>query len=200
MKIVGLTGGIGSGKSTVARAFADIGIPVYIADDASKQILNSHPDAVERVIQLLGEEAYHHNADGSRVANRALIAQKVFTNKEQLTQLNNILHPLVHDHFKQWQAAQDAVYCIYEAAILFESGGYKNCDTTLLIYAPEDIRIKRVVIRDGVEESAVRQRLKNQWTDKQRLEKSDFVMINEDLQSIRLFVNNFHEFMLKSNI
>ncbi len=200
MRVIGLTGGIGSGKSTVAKAFENLGVPVYIADDASKSILNSHPKAMQQVIALLGEEAYTFNDQGEPVANRSFIATKVFTNKKLLQGLNRILHPLVRIDFEDWLNNHDFIYCIYEAAILFESGGDQRCDATIVVHAHEQERIRRVINRDEVTAIQVKERLKNQWNDLQRLEKADFVIINEDIQSIPVYVDNIHQFMLKKEI
>ncbi|BAO55888.1 dephospho-CoA kinase [Nonlabens marinus] len=198
MKIVGLTGGIGSGKSTVAAEFKKLGIPVYIADEESKIILNSDPGAIQEVKSLLGEESYKLLEDGSTVANRAWIGEQVFNNSQLLEELNAILHPKVRQHFEQWQASKDAIYCIYEAAILFETGGDSRCDFTILVTAPEQERIRRVMKRDQVSEATVKARMKNQWAESKRIKKADFLIVNEDLHKIPCYVNNVHVFMLKN--
>jgi dephospho-CoA kinase len=198
MKIVGLTGGIGSGKSTVVRAFEKLGVPTYVADLESKKILELDPIAIEEVTALLGEESHQTLVDGSIKANRAFIASKVFQNKELLEQLNNILHPKVRAHFKEWVAEQSSQYVIYEAAILLESGGDAICDYVVLVTAPLKDRIARVTKRDQITEVEVRDRLQNQWSEQQRLEKSDFLIINTDLEFLVGFVNRIHEFMLKN--
>lgn len=197
MKVIGLTGGIGSGKSTVARAFASLGVPVYIADDESKLILNQHPEAINKIKALLGEKAYSTNDEGITLANRKFIASQVFTNSDLLHGLNQILHPLVREHFQQWLIKQESMYVIYEAAILFESGGDQYCDATILVWASEQDRIGRVVKRDRASVNEVRQRLQNQWRDTQRLEKADYVIINSEMHKIDSFVINFNDFMLK---
>jgi dephospho-CoA kinase len=198
MKIVGLTGGIGSGKSTVARAFEKLGVSIYIADLESKKILDSDPIAIAEVKALLGEESYQKLADGSIKANRPFIASKVFQNKELLEQLNTILHPKVRAHFEEWVKQQSFQYVIYEAAILLESGGEAICDYVVLVTAPLKDRIARVMKRDQITEVEVRERLQNQWSEKRRLEKSDFLIINDDLESLSGYVSNIHEFMLKN--
>jgi dephospho-CoA kinase len=198
MKIVGLTGGIGSGKSTVVRAFEKLGVPTYVADLESKKILELDPIAIEEVTALLGEESHQTLVDGSIKANRAFIASKVFQNKELLEQLNNILHPKVRAHFKEWVAEQSSQYVIYEAAILLESGGDAICDYVVLVTAPLKDRIARVTKRDQITEVEVRDRLQNQWSEQQRLEKSDFLIINTDLEFLVGFVNRIHGFMLKN--
>ena len=196
MKIIGLTGGIGSGKSTVAAEFQKLGVPVYIADDESKIILNTDTEAIKRIQGLLGHESYSKSSDGTLQANRAWIGTQVFNNPDLLQQLNEILHPKVRQHFKEWVKAQSANYIIYEAAILYETGGDSRCDYTILVTAPEQDRISRVMKRDGVSEAAVRDRMKNQWAESKHIFKADFIIVNEDLHEIPDYVNNIHYFML----
>ncbi len=198
MMVIGLTGGIGCGKSTVAREFQQLAVPVYIADDESKKILSEDPSAIREVKQLLGEESYQLTPDGLEVPDKTYIGQQVFENKNLLKSLNEILHPKVNIHFKKWLATQESAYVIYEAAILLESGGDKKCDFVLLVFATEEDRIGRVVQRDGVTEDQVRDRLKNQWTESQRLEKADFIIINDDLDLIPGFVKRMNSFLLKN--
>jgi len=198
MKIVGLTGGIGSGKSTVARIFENLGAPIYIADIESKKILDSNPVAITEVKELLGEQSYQVSVEGSLKANRAYIASQVFQNKELLEQLNTILHPKVRAHFEEWKAMQSFHYVVYEAAILFESGGDAICDYVVLVTAPLKDRVARVMKRDQITEAEVRERLENQWSEQQRLEKSDFLIINDDLELIQEYVNYIHVFMLNN--
>lgn len=200
MKIIGLTGGIGSGKSTVASAFKKLGIPIFIADESSKTILNTHPDAISSIKELLGDQAYTINQNGTTIADRKYIASQVFNNQEQLQRINEILHPLVREDFKQWLSHQHSPFIIYEAAILFESGSDKYCDEVILVWAKKEERIARVVKRDGVSEDEVRQRLQNQWTDSQKLQKANYVIVNEDLQLIDRFARNFREIMLNNRL
>lgn len=196
MKIIGLTGGIGSGKSTIAVQFEKLGVPLFIADEESKKILNTHVEAVKEVKQLLGEDSYHISESGEQMANRAFIGSRVFTDTKLLKELNDILHPKVRERFEQWRSQQDAAYIIYEAAILFETGGDQMCDYTILVTAPKADRVTRVMKRDGVTEEEVLRRMKSQWTEIKRLEKSDFIIVNKDLQQISFFTNRIHEFML----
>ena len=200
MKIVGLTGGIGSGKSTVAVAFKKLDVPVYIADESSKNILNTHPNAISRIKQLLGDKAYKVLPDGGTVADKKFIASQVFNDEKLLEGLNGILHPLVREDFKQWLTHQNALFIIYEAAILFESGGDRYCDEVILVWAKKEDRIARVVERDKVTEDEVRQRLRNQWTEAQKIEKADYVIVNENLQLIDRFATNFNRIMLNKEL
>ena len=148
MRVVGLTGGMGSGKSTFAREFEKIGVPIFIADQESKKILDQDPVAIEQVSQLLGESSYTVNEKGFKTADKSHIADRVFKNQELLEKLNAILHPLVRKAFKEWVSRQTSNYVIYEAAILFESGSHQLCDETILIWSSKEERIQRVMARD----------------------------------------------------
>lgn len=197
MKIIGLTGGIGSGKSTVANEFQSLGVPIFIADDASKQLLATDRDVIEKVLSLLGKEAYDLDHNKVLIPNRKYISSKVFNDKNLLTALNKIMHPAVRNYFKQWVLQQDYPYVIYEAAILFESNSHKLCDQVILITLKLEERIIRVMNRDHVSRDEVMARIQNQWTDLQRLELADFVIINENLQKLSSFVKSIHEVLLK---
>ena len=172
-KVIGLTGGIGSGKTTIANYFASLGVPVYIADEEAKKILYT-PDAVAEVTAAFGEEVLTEG-----IPDRKKLATVVFNNPEKLQMLNNIIHPKVGEHFYNWLMAHNNVtFVIKEAAILFESGSYKNCDKVILVTAPEDIRVKRVMDRDGSTAQEVRKRMANQWDDDKKKELSDFIISN----------------------
>ncbi|HOZ74333.1 MAG TPA: dephospho-CoA kinase [Flavobacterium sp.] len=172
-KIIGLTGGIGSGKSTIASYFKSLGIPVYIADDASRNV-TALPKVRKQIKNQFGADVF--NGSG---LNRQKLAQLVFSDPEKLKQLNAIIHPAVKADFDLWLTQHaNAPIVIKEAAILFESGSYKNCDAIITITAPEEIRIARVIKRDGVTRDEVLRRIANQWTDAQRIAKSDYVIDN----------------------
>ena len=143
MKIVGLTGGIGSGKTTVANFFKELGVPVYIADDAGKRLMVTSEEVKTAIVELFGENSY---LEGN--LNRKFIADQVFNSSEKLTQLNKIIHPAVAKDFQNWLKDQKSTYVIYEAAILFESGGYHKCDLIILVTAPKAERLKRLQKRD----------------------------------------------------
>ncbi|NER13314.1 dephospho-CoA kinase [Leptobacterium flavescens] len=192
--IVGLTGGIGSGKSTVATMFSELGIPVYIADDEAKELMNTSMRIREQLIALFGEEAYKENE-----LNRPYIAGLVFNDKEKLQQLNAIVHPEVNRHFKNWYEQQKSPYVIKEAAILFENGGYRNCDLMITVTAPVDIRIQRVLQRDGGPEEDIRSRMRNQWKDEDKIALSDFVIENTDLIRTSMEVEKIHKHILAEN-
>ncbi|MDH7448275.1 dephospho-CoA kinase [Aquimarina sp. 2201CG14-23] len=187
MKIVGLTGGIGSGKSTVAKMFKKLGASIYIADDEAKKLMNEDDDVKKQILQLLGKESYV-----SGELNRPFIADKVFNDKSLLEKLNAIVHPAVANHFITWKQKQKGAYVIKEAAILFENSGYKQCDYTILVTAPEETRIERVLKRDHTTRTQVLARLKNQWLDSKKIPLADFVIINTKLEETWLQVQQIH--------
>ncbi|GAA4768316.1 MULTISPECIES: dephospho-CoA kinase [Flavobacterium] len=173
-KIIGLTGGIGSGKTTIARLFEAEGIPVYISDDEAKKIM-LRPITVEKVRQEFGDLVI----DNGQIDRKAL-SEIVFNNPEQLKKLNSIVHPLVKKHFDEWvKQNSHHPFVVKEAAILFESGSYKYCDKVITVTASEETRIERVVKRDHVKPEEVLQRIKNQIPEKERLERSNFIIYNE---------------------
>lgn len=189
MLIVGLTGGIGSGKSTVAGYFEKLGIPVYIADDRAKALMVTNAELKAGIIDLLGETAYM--PDGR--LNRAYIAGQVFNKASLLDSLNALVHPAVGKDFKRWTNQQQSPYVIKEAAILFENGNYKSADKNILVTAPEEVRIQRVMDRDGVPRASVLARMKHQWPDNEKIPLADYVIENIDLQQTQLQVNSLHE-------
>ena len=178
--VVGLTGGIGSGKSTIAKAFAALGIAVFNSDEQAKALIATDAQVKERIIAAFGEEAYHNGE-----YNRAYIAQIVFNNSEKLAILNGIVHPALAEYFKRWAKEQTSPYVLKEAAILFESGSYKDCDYIITVTAPEEVRIARVMARDHCTEAQVRARMAQQWSDAQRIVLSNAVIENIDLKSAK---------------
>lgn len=172
-KIIGLTGGIGSGKTTVANHFIGAGIPVYIADDEARKIMQS-PEILREIEKIFGSVIFKNE-----VLNRQKLAEIVFSNSDKLKQLNAIIHPAVKKHFGNWILNyKNSPYVIYETAILFEGGSYKDCDKIITVTAPFETRIERVIQRDKTSRENVLKRIKMQWTDDQRLGKSDFVIEN----------------------
>ena len=173
MKIIGLTGGIGSGKTTVANHFIAVGIPVYIADDEARKIMQS-PEILREIEKIFGSVIFKNE-----VLNRQKLAEIVFSNSDKLKQLNAIIHPAVKKHFGNWILNyKNSPFVIYETAILFEGGSYKDCDKIITVTAPLETRIERVIQRDKTSRENVLKRIKMQWTDDQRLGKSDFVIEN----------------------
>lgn len=179
-KVIGLTGGIGSGKTTIANFFKMHGIPLYIADDEAKAILYT-AEAIEEVQKAFGDSVM---TDG--LPDRAKLATIVFREPEKLKILNAIIHPKVRQHFKEWLDKQnDAPFIIRETAILFESGSYKDCDKIILVTAPVELRIERVIKRDGISREKVMERINSQWSDEKKAELSDFIIENTDLDKAK---------------
>ena len=179
MMVVGLTGGIGSGKTTVATMFADLNVPVYNSDREAKSLMNNSKALRKQIKTLLGKEAYQE-----KILNRKFIADKVFVNPELLSELNKIVHPAVRNHFLEWKEKQKSNYVIQEAAIIFENSSHKNYDKIILVTAPEEIRIKRVIERDKLSLEKIKERIANQWSDDKKAQLSDFVIINLDLNAL----------------
>lgn len=191
MKVVGLTGGIGSGKSTVAAMFTELGIPVFISDNEGRRLLNTSKVVRRKIISLLGDSAY-----AGSIPDRKYIASLVFNDKALLTSLNAIIHPKVAKNFKRWMLRQNAVYCIQESAILFETGGDASCDATIAIVVALETRIERVLKRDAMSLSEVKARLRNQKNDDYRSGKADYVIKNDLLAETQKQVNKLHRLLL----
>ncbi len=189
-KIIGLTGGIGSGKTTVANEFATHGIPVYITDQEAKKLMQS--DTVLNQIRTeFGTTVFE---DGELIRER--LSEIVFNNPDSLSKLNNIVHPAVKQHFRQWLLEhQKDPYIIYESAILFESGSYKECDFIINVVAPLEIRIKRVIDRDKTTRQKVLERIKNQWNDEEKSSKSDFIIENTTKKALNLGIVKILNFL-----
>lgn len=176
-KIIGLTGGIGSGKTTIANHFKSLGIPIYIADEEAKKLMQSD-EIVKAIKETFGADLFEND-----ILNRGKLAEAVFNDPDKLKQLNAIVHPAVKKHFKQWILEHNEFPAvIYEAAILFESGSYKDFDTIITVTAPIETRIQRVIARDNTSREQVLKRIEAQWTDEQRISKSDFVIENESIE------------------
>ena len=189
-KIIGLTGGIGSGKSTIANYFKSLGIPVYIADDEARKIMQ-FIEIKEAIKYVFGDTVFENGK-----LNREVLAKIVFNNPEKLEKLNTIVHPAVKKHFEQWLLNhKDAPFIIYEAAILFESGSYKNCDFIITVTAPLKTRIQRVVTRDRTTRELVLKRMNAQWNDEQRISKSDFIIENIAIETTKLEVDKILKFL-----
>lgn len=191
-KLVGLTGGIGSGKTTVAKYFEELGVPVYIADSEAKALMNRSKVIRRKLIALFGNEAYVENT-----LNRPFIAQQIFNDKKLLNAMNAIVHPKVASHFKRWVNKQDSPYVISEAAILFENGSYKKYDFIITVTAPENIRLQRVIKRDNSNKQKVEAIMANQWSDEEKIKRSDFVIENIDLEQTKIQVRKIHKKILK---
>lgn len=182
---IGLTGGIGSGKSTVAKIFESFDIPVYYADDRAKFLMHHDVDLKNGLLETFGHEVW--NDEG---LNRALLAEIVFNDDEQLRKLNSLVHPAVGRDYRAWcETTQgEAPYSIKEAAILFETGGDREMDRVILVTAPEDVRIERVMKRDEVSEESVRSRMAKQWKDEEKIPLADHIIDNSGDESLILQV------------
>ena len=191
MKIIGLTGGIGSGKSTVANMFKELGVPVYNSDERAKYLMNTSLEIKSQLIKLLGEEAYK----GDKL-NRSFIAEKVFSNTNLLAKLNDIVHPIVRNDFIDWTKKQDYSYVIQETALLFENKAQDLYDSIILVTAPIETRIIRVVDRDKSSREQVIARMKNQLDDKKKLNLSNYVIENIDLERTSSNVLQVHASIL----
>lgn len=190
MKIIGLTGGIGSGKTTVAQLFSELGVPIYIADTEAKKLMDSSTVIRRKLVALLGEDAY----SGTKL-NRKFVADKIFNDKFLLDAVNAVIHPKVAAHFKKWVSKQKATYVIKEAAILFENGSYKDCDMVILVTAPKQMRINRVMARDNTSKAEIEQRMNNQWSDEKKLKLADIIIENIDLKTTKNKVETIHNLL-----
>ena len=174
-KIIGLTGGIGSGKTTIAKLFEAEGIPVYIADEEAKKIMQL-PETIHEIETVFGRKIIENQQ-----INKKKLSEIVFNNPEKLKELNTIIHPLVKKHFDDWVKKQKSPFVIKEAAILFFFFCYAYYDKIITVTASEETRINRVMQRDNCTREAVLERINNQWSDAQKISKSDYVIVNNDL-------------------
>ncbi|MFQ5446082.1 MAG: dephospho-CoA kinase [Saprospiraceae bacterium] len=191
---IGITGGIGSGKTTICKIFETLSIPVYYADERAKFLMANDVALKAKIKSLLGEAAY---VDG-KTLNRDFIAGIVFSDARKLEALNTLVHPAVGEDYAQWHAAQSQVpYTLKEAALLFESNGAKMLDKTIVVHAPVQLRIERVMARDGVSETAVRNRMDKQMDDGQKRKLADFVILNDGEHPLIPQVVRLHEQLLQ---
>ncbi|MDR3260660.1 MAG: dephospho-CoA kinase [Tannerella sp.] len=179
MTTIGITGNIGSGKSVVVSLLRTYGIPVYIADEESKRLVNASPVIRERLTALLGDAIY--GPDG---LNRRRVASLLFNDSSLLAQANAIIHPEVARHFQFWVHQQSAGYAALESAILFESGFDRTVDLRVMVYAPQPLRLQRVMARDRMTETEVLSRMDNQLSDEIKKQRSDYVIINDGKQAL----------------
>lgn len=177
---VGITGGIGSGKSTACRVFSVLGIPVFYADSVAKQLMNFDLEIRGQLIHAFGAAVYLPD----QTIDRKYLAGLVFNNSSLLARLNEIVHPAVRKSFYGWCAMQSTPYILHEAAILFESGFYKMMDKTIVVATDEAERIERVMKRDKISSDLVKQRMRNQWNDGQRIKLAHYVICNNDNELI----------------
>jgi len=187
--IVGLTGGIGSGKTTIAKMFHELGVSIYIADIEAKKLMHTSQEIKEELIAAFGEETY---IDGE--LNRSYLSNIVFNQPEELKNINEIVHPRVGQHFKDWYAARsEEKYIIKEVAILFENDSYKHCDKIITVVAPLETRFERLLQRDQTTREAIQSRMNNQWSDAKKIALSDYVIHNEDVEKAKNQVAKIHQ-------
>ena len=175
MKKIGLTGGIGSGKSTIAQAIKHIGYPVYIADEEAARLMNSHPDIRKDITERLGANCY--TSEGH--INKPVLAQIIFENKEALEEVNRIVHPRVMEAFEQWASMQSTSLVFCETAILYESGLERYFDAVICVTAPEEVRVRRVMERDRCELKDVMARVRNQMDEDEKCQRANFIIYND---------------------
>lgn len=195
-KQIGITGGIGAGKTLVCRIFQVLGIPVYNADDRARWLMTHHPDLIDEIKVKFGKQAYLQ--DG--ILDRSYLAQRAFTNQEQLAALNKLVHPKVAEDFASWTEQQkNAPYIIKEAALLFESGSYKLLDHIITISAPQELRIRRVIDRDPQrDEGQIRAIMERQISEDERQAKSDYIIYNDETQLVLPQVLKLHKKFIES--
>jgi dephospho-CoA kinase len=185
---VGITGGIGSGKTIVSRIFFSLGVPVYNADLSARKIMNADRNVQEKLVRSFGENILK---DG--IPNRHALAQIVFNDPGALKRINEIIHPAVKNDFVCWVERHSQVqYIVKEAAILFESGAYAELDTIILITAPEEIRIRRIMKRDGETIENIKKRMKNQWSDETKATKAGFIIENDNTSEVLPVILEMH--------
>lgn len=192
MKIVGLTGGIGSGKSAVLSVFSSLGVPCYQSDSSAKKLMQQDPELINQIKALFGDDLY----EGEKL-NRGKLAEVVFTDKSKLESLNAIVHPRVKEDFQLFLSQQNADYVIKEAAILFETGGAEDCDVTILVTAPEDLRIERVMKREKSKVEHIKSRMRHQWSDEKKIPMADYVINNIDWDKMLKKVEEIHQKLVR---
>ncbi len=179
MKKIGLTGGIGSGKTSIAQILEAMSYPVYYSDLRAKFLSDEHPAIRQGLIDLLGEEAY---IDGT--LNRVFVSECIFSNPDLRLKVNQVIHPIVRKDFDDWAEQQTSSLIFNEAAILFETGAYQQFDAILLICAPIDIRIQRVMLRDHCSKASVEDRIQSQWTDEKKRSLTKYCVENDGRQPV----------------
>jgi dephospho-CoA kinase len=192
VKIIGLTGGMGSGKSTVLQFFQELGVATYNADIEAKKLMNSDKELINRLISLFGKKAYNKG-----VLDNSYIASLVFNDTDKLEALNAAVHPKLHEHFKGFVKKSNAEFVMYEAAILFESGGDKLCDYIITVTAEFEDRIKRIMLRDTTSKAKISERMKHQLEDDFKIKNSNFVIRNTSLPDTKLQVSTVYDLIIK---
>tara|TARA_B100001175_G_scaffold312411_1_gene318334 strand:+ start:7002 stop:7589 length:588 start_codon:yes stop_codon:yes gene_type:complete len=194
MRIVGLTGGIGSGKSTVLEVFSSLGVPCYESDIRAKKLMQDDPEFINQIKALFGDDIYK----GEKL-NRTRLADLVFTDNIKLSELNSLVHPKVKRDFQLFVNQQNAAYVVKESAILFEMNGAKDCDATILVTAPEKLRIERVMKREKTKIEHVKSRISNQWIDEKKIHLADYVINNIDWDKTLKKIEEIHQKLVALN-
>ena len=189
---VGITGGIGSGKTTVSTLFDALGIPVYYADNEAKRLMNNNKEIIEAIKDLLGPDSY---LDGT--LNRKYIADKVFANPDIRIALNKIVHPFTIADAERWMKEQTTPYVLKEAALIFESGADKHLDFVIGVNCPEDVRIERIMKRDHLDKNAAIARIKGQMNEKEKMNKCHFIINNNEETFLTTQVLELHDILLQ---
>lgn len=193
MTVVGLTGGIGSGKSTVAKLFLQLGIPVYNSDDVAKELMNNSNSLQAKIIELLGKDAIL----GGQI-NRSFIAEKVFGNKKMLEHLNAIVHPEVKNHFSKWLKNQNSKYVIKESALILENNMQNQFDFIIVVLSDTRERINRIMERDGRSLGQIKAIIEKQTSDDVRCAHADYIIHNQTIEELKAQVENINHQILNS--
>lgn len=191
MKIIGLTGGIGSGKSKILSVFSTYGIPCYESDRRAKWLMQRDAELKSQIKSFFGDQIYENDQ-----FNQRKLAKLVFANKGKLEALNSLVHPRVKMDFKSFVSQQDTPYIIKEAAILFETGGEKDCDATILVTAPEKLRLQRVLNREKISSMDIKARINNQWSDSRKIPLADYIINNIDWDKTLKKIDEIHQKLL----
>ncbi len=189
MKIIGLTGGIGSGKSTIKRIFETLGVPTYDADTHAKEIVNTNDIVKAELKKMFGDDIYI----AKNQLDNVKLGKRIFNDRSLLKEVNNLIHPEVINDFREWVGNQDSPYVIKEAAILFESGAYKRADLIITIVAPVDLRIERIYKRDGISREHIKRIIDNQMSDEEKIKLSKYVIYNDNSTLITPQILKIHK-------
>jgi len=193
MKKIGITGNIGSGKSMVCSIFEILEVPVFYADVEAKKLYEK-PEIIAMMVKHFGKSIYHSD----RTINTAALAKKLFNQNDNLDFVNSILHPAVHHRFEEWTTNfKSASYILYEAAILYETGYYKDFDAIILVTAPEELRIERILQRDKLSLKEIKSRMARQWSEDKKISRADFIIQNDGTQHLIPQILKLHRTLIK---
>tara|TARA_B100001059_G_scaffold80950_1_gene78860 strand:+ start:1872 stop:2459 length:588 start_codon:yes stop_codon:yes gene_type:complete len=191
MKVIGLTGGIGSGKSTIAKVFKSKSVPVYDSDSSAKTLMNSSEKLKLKLIECFGTSTYSNG-----LLNKKYISNLIFNDSIALNKINSIVHPEVFNDFKQWKSKLNNDYVIYESALVFESGSYKSNDYNILVTSELNLRVERIIKRDNIKKDDVLLKINNQWPDQKKIPLADYVFKNssenENRKIVLSLINHFN--------